>query len=73
MRYQRQCNCNSLGFIEQMLIRVVFPSGVMPLVPEQFRIYPRSSNVPAMENPGVFDDLCFWGQPNDDDYRPLGK
>ena len=63
MRYCCQCNCNSPGFIEQMLIRLVVHSGIMPLVPEQLRTYPsagRSRAFLAAEAISAYLDINEW-------------
>ena len=59
--------CDRLTAIELMLSRILFPSGVMPLVPEPMRTYPSSDISIAVEFPGIFEANCFWGC-TDDDY-----
>jgi len=40
----------------------------MPLVPEEFRTYPSAVKMPAIEQPGDFENGFFWGHTDDDYY-----
>jgi len=63
-----QANRESLRLIEQMLMSLVFPNGVMPLAPEHMRTYPTVVSVSKLGGLGVFESNCFWGHRDDDHY-----
>lgn len=58
---------NTLDFVQEMLIGLVYPSRVIPLVPEQMRTYP-STESSHLRAPGAFKPNYFWGHTGDDYY-----